>query len=140
MKKTKLLVAALLLSVASFAQIKGKVVDASTKEVLVGATVNNVATALDGSFNLKTAKAGDKLKVSFTGYKTVEVEAKDAMIVELQSASIGLQEVSVIASVARDRKTPVAASTVRAKQIEETYGGSAELPEVLKVTPGVYAT
>lgn len=140
MKKAKLLVAAMLLSVASFAQIKGKVVDASTKEVLIGATVNNVATALDGSFTLKTAKAGDKLKVSFTGYKTVEVEAKDAMIVELQSASIGLEEVSLIASVAKDRKTPVAASTVKAKQIEETYGGSAELPEVLKVTPGVYAT
>ena len=46
MKKAKLLVAAMLLSVASFAQIKGKVVDASTGEVLIGATVNNVATEI----------------------------------------------------------------------------------------------
>ena len=46
MKQIKLLVAAMMLSIASFAQIKGKVVDASTKEVLVGATVNNVATEI----------------------------------------------------------------------------------------------
>lgn len=56
------------------------------------------------------------------------------------TASIGLDEVKVIASFATDRKTPVAVSTVTSKAIAETYGGSTELPEVLKVTPGVYAT
>lgn len=56
------------------------------------------------------------------------------------ASSIGLDEVKVISSYATDRKTPVAASTVTAKVLNETYGGSAELPEVLKVTPGVYST
>lgn len=51
-----------------------------------------------------------------------------------------LKEIKVISNFATDRKTPVAASTLNAKQISETYGGSTELPELLKVTPGVYAT
>lgn len=51
-----------------------------------------------------------------------------------------VREVRVISNYAKERKTPVAMSTVNAKQISEVYGGSAELPEVLKVTPGVYAT
>ena len=51
-----------------------------------------------------------------------------------------VKEVRVISSYGKERKTPVAMSTVNAKQISEVYGGSAELPEVLKVTPGVYAT
>jgi len=56
------------------------------------------------------------------------------------TSEIGLEEVKVISSYATDRKTPVAVSTVSAKILNETYGGSAELPEVLKVTPGVYST
>jgi outer membrane cobalamin receptor len=51
-----------------------------------------------------------------------------------------IREVRVISSYGKERKTPVAMSTLNAKQISEVYGGSAELPEVLKVTPGVYAT
>jgi iron complex outermembrane receptor protein len=51
-----------------------------------------------------------------------------------------VREVRVISSFGKERKTPVAMSTVNARQISEVYGGSAELPEVLKVTPGVYAT
>ena len=51
-----------------------------------------------------------------------------------------IKEIRVISSYGKDRKTPVAMSTVNARQISEVYGGSTELPEVLKVTPGVYAT
>ena len=58
----------------------------------------------------------------------------------VDTTDIELDEVKVISSYATDRKTPVAVSTVSSKQIQETYGGSTELPEVLKVTPGVYAT
>ena len=53
---------------------------------------------------------------------------------------IGLDEVRVISSFAKDRKTPVAVSTVTASTIKEVYGGSTELPEILKVTPGMYAS
>tara|TARA_B110000285_G_C15115649_1_gene613886 strand:+ start:189 stop:2525 length:2337 start_codon:yes stop_codon:yes gene_type:complete len=59
---------------------------------------------------------------------------------QIDSIQVELDEVRVISSFAVDRKTPVAASTVTAKTIAEVYGGSAELPEVLKLTPGVYTT
>ena len=58
----------------------------------------------------------------------------------VDTTEIELAEVKVISSYATERKTPVAVSTVSSKQIAETYGGSTELPEVLKVTPGVYAS
>jgi outer membrane cobalamin receptor len=51
-----------------------------------------------------------------------------------------LDEIIVTAtSFAIDRKTPVAVSTIKAADIERKLG-SQEFPEVLKSTPGVYAT
>ena len=57
----------------------------------------------------------------------------------MQSSTIGLSEANVIASVAIDRETPVAVSTLDAKMIEEQLGDK-ELVETLNITPGVYAT
>ena len=134
----------LLATTLSYAQIKGKVVDADTKEALPGATVvikgtsDGTITGLDGSFNISTGDSESTLLVSFIGYESFELIGGG--LIQLESTEVALNEVSVIASIATDRKTPVAVSTIRAKQIEETFGGSAELPELLKVTPGVYAT
>lgn len=143
MKKTAIIIAMLLCGAVSFAQVKGKVVDKSTKEVLVGATVattnSSVSTALDGSFNLKTAKVGDKLKVSYVGYGEVEVIATNGVVIELASTSIGLKEVAILSSVGIDRKTPAAISTINTKYAIENLG-SQELPELLKVTPSAFAT
>jgi hypothetical protein len=53
-----------------------------------------------------------------------------------------LEEVFVknnIIDVAKDRKTPVAVSTIKASEIKEKLG-SQEFPEILKNTPSVYAT
>lgn len=143
MKKTVAIIAGLLLSVASLAQVKGKVVDQNTKEVLTGATVGTgkgtITTGLDGTFVLKTAKAGDKLKVSFVGYKDVEVVAKDGITIELATTSIGLKEVAVMSSYGIDRKTPAAISSITTRWAQENLG-SQELPELLKVTPSAFIT
>ena len=133
----------MLTAFSSFAQITGRVVDATTKEVLAGATVGtektSVTTGLDGTFELKTVKAGEKLNVSFIGYKDVVISAKDKIVVELSSTSIGLKEVSVIASYGIDRKTPAAISSVKGRYVTETLG-SQELPELLKITPSAFIT
>lgn len=44
-----------------------------------------------------------------------------------------------VADIAKDRKTPVAVSTIKAAQIVERLGNQ-ELPEILNTTPSVYVT
>ena len=124
MKKTMVLIFGLMATVSSFAQIKGKVVDQTTKEVLAGATISSekgesTTSGLDGTFELKKTKKGEDVKVSFVGFKTSKVDAKDGMTVELQSTLNGLKEVAVFANLGIDRKTPVAISTVSAKFAQE---------------------
>lgn len=143
MKKTALVLLATVICSMSFGQIKGKVVDATTKEVLVGATVGTekqtTTTNLDGTFELKSVKPGEKITTSYIGYEKVTTDAKDGVTVELISTSTGMKEVQVISSVGIDRKTPVALSTVSLKFVQENLG-SQELPEVLKITPSAYIT
>jgi len=92
----------LFLSVGAFAQnvVQGHVKDASGEPV-IGATVRivgqdgGVITDIDGNFSIK-ANANDKLSVSFIGYKTAEVEAKNGVVVTLQDDSQQLDDVVVI--------------------------------------------
>ena len=144
MKKVGLLLSGLFLTMMSFGQISGKVIDGATKEVLAGASIStekgvSTTSGLDGTFTLKTTKKGEDIKVSFVGYKVVKVDAKDGIVVELRSTSIGLDAVKVIASVGIDRKTPVAISSVSARFAAENLG-SQELPELLKATPSAFMT
>ncbi len=157
MKRTNLLLTllvSLLFAGATFAQgvVQGVVMDANSHETLVGATVvvegttAGITTNLDGSFTL-IAPAGDqKLKVSYVGYesKVIDLTIKDGATynigkVNLKSSSIGLEEVNVLASVAIDRKTPVAVSTINAKTISDQLG-TRDLPSVMVNTPNVYVT
>lgn len=151
-KQLSLLLAFVSLASVSFAQglVKGFVVDAATNEALIGATVRidgtsqGTATSLDGSFSLKVGTPAAKLIFSFVGYKEVtkEVTVNDNMSVGtigLTSSSIGMQEIVVSASIAKDRQTPVAVANIKAEVIQDKLG-TQEFPEILKSTPSVYAT
>ncbi len=126
--------------------VSGTITDSETGEALIGATVlekgtnNGSITDITGSFSLSVSSGDATLVVSYVGYETIEVGANsDLSSLTLQSGSIGLQEVMVIASFGIDRKTPVAMANVRADVIEAKIG-SQEFPEILKSTPGVFAT
>ena len=85
MKKTMVLMIGLMATLSSFAQIKGKVVDQTTKEVLAGATIStekgeSTTSGLDGTFELKKTKKGEDIKVSYVGFKTAKVDAKDGIV------------------------------------------------------------
>jgi len=158
MKKTILstvmMVVFSLFALATFAQgtIKGVVVDAGNRESLPGANVMidgttiGTVTDINGRFTLQTQPGDIKLTVSFVGYVTKKLnlkvsnsETKDIGLFQLEPDAIGVNEVMVLASVATSRRTPVAVSTIEPSQIAEKLG-TQEYPEILKSTPGVYAT
>lgn len=157
MKKTNkflMIVICMLFSFATFANgtITGKVLDADNNESLIGATIMLEGTTygstanLDGSFLFAAPAGSYSLLVSFVGYlpQTMDVTISEAQALDLgtimlKTSSIGLVEVSVFADLAVTRKTPVAVSSVSAQTIERELGNQ-EFPEILKMTPGVYAT
>jgi outer membrane receptor protein involved in Fe transport len=142
--------ALMVLSVAAIAQttVKGVVVDGNTNETLPGAsiiipgTATGTVTGFDGAFVFEVPDGTKTLVVSFVGFLDQELTLngmQDFGTIKLESDAIGLNEVSVMASVAIQRKTPVAVSTISPELIEEKLG-TQEFPEILKSTPGVYAT
>ena len=146
---------ALLFTVTIWAQgtLTGTVMDSDQDdEALIGATVYlkgtnyGTSTDFDGSFVMTDVDAGDyTLVISYTGYAemtkdiTITDGANDLGSFKLTGNSIGIAEVSVIASIAVDRKTPIAVTTIKGEVIEAKLGNQ-EFPEILKSTPSVYVT
>lgn len=58
---------------------------------------------------------------------------------DTRSRDIEQVVIAGVADIAKDRKTPVAVSTIKEAQIQERIGNQ-ELPEILNTTPSVYAT
>jgi outer membrane cobalamin receptor len=130
--------------------ISGKLLDAQTKDPLIGATVSVKGTttatsaALDGSFKIKVPSInGTTLVISFIGYVSQEVEVTDAKLgtILVSPTSAAMKEVVVTAnpSLKINRQTPIAASSVGQVYIDE-HGAGAEFPELMKLTPGVTVT
>ncbi len=157
MKNVKLLLilfVSLVFTGATLAQgtVKGVIKDANSHETLVGASIvvagtqTGITTDLDGSFSLKVPTGKHTLKISFVGYQPTEVsvslsqgETKNLGTINLKSSTVGLQEVNVMASIAVNRKTPVAISTITPQVISQQLGNQ-QFPEIMKYTPSVYAT
>lgn len=124
---------------------RGVVVDASTQEPLIGVsilvkgTTTGDVTDLDGRFNIKLPEGHDVLVLSYVGYETVELKAAKAERVAMEPVVTALKDVVVTSSVAIQRKTPIAVSSIEPAMIEEKLGNM-EFPELLKSTPGVYVT
>jgi len=132
--------------------IKGAVTDHSTSETIPGVTVfidgTNMATVTDANglfeLNIQTEKA--TLTFKHISYKTrlVEVSKKTGSVIfigtiTLEPNVVTLGEIKVLSSFVTDRSTPVAISAVNSKTIEQKMGNQ-DYPEIMKMTPGVYAT
>jgi outer membrane receptor protein involved in Fe transport len=109
----------------------------------VKGTTNGTSTDFDGKFTLNAESNSGTLVVSFIGFKSKEVafsSSKKNLTIQLVEDAGTLDEIVVVSnSFAIDRKTPVAVSTIKASDIELKLG-TQEFPEILKSTPGVYAT
>ncbi len=150
--KNLLLVALFFTATTMFGQAKvtGSVVDESG-EPLPGASVvekestNGTATDFDGKFTLNAQSNSGVVLISFVGYANKEVafssENTALGTIQLAADANTLDEIVVkgLIDIAKDRETPVAASTIRGAEIQEKLG-SQELPEILNSTPSVNAT
>ncbi|MHC5200976.1 TonB-dependent receptor [Myroides sp. LJL119] len=135
-------------------KVTGIVVDGEFQEGLPGASVivkgtqNGTSTGMDGEFELNVSQAKGEIVISFIGYSsrtvafTVDANNKANLGTIILSSDENMLEDIVImgvADVAKDRKTPVAVSTIKAAEIQEKLG-SQEFPEILNTTPSVYAS
>jgi len=129
-------------------EIKGTVKDVTTGETVVGASImygpgKGAVTDIDGNFSIKIDSAGEyTLTISYVGYEpqTMKVKVSDKPVaVSFALKATSLEEVEVVADVAKTRETPIAFSNVSAKLIQEELG-TKDLPMVLNTTPGAYAT
>ena len=152
MKKLLLLMIGLVCGSMAMAQtvVTGTVVDEASQP-LIGATVIapgttlGTSTDLNGTFKLTLRDGANQVQVSYLNYKTVNYDVlvsqpkHDLGTIQMEPEAIAMENVVITQSIAVQRRTPVAVSTVSAQEIEFKLGGQ-EFPEILKSTPGVYVT
>lgn len=133
--------------------VTGKVIHQETKEPLSGVNVvlkgnlMGVSTNDKGEFLLEVPTKIGVLRISHTGFISKEISyrfARKTPYVEvfLEENMQLLPEFVVnnqLLDVAKERKTPVAVSTIFASEINEKLGNR-EFPELLNRTPSVYVT
>ncbi len=99
-------------AIAQTAEVNGVVVDASTEEPLIGATVqvknssNGSATDFEGQFTLKNVNLKSTIVVSYVGYQTQEVKLNGKSVIEvrLKEDTQLLDEVVVVGYGTMDKK------------------------------------
>ncbi|WP_395057708.1 TonB-dependent receptor [Flavobacterium sp.] len=140
-------------SVFGQGKIKGFVYDKTGPlpgaNILIEGNRNGISSGFDGSFTIDSATENGNIVVSFLGFTTKKVayvvasgQTTDLGNIVLSSDDNVLGEVvitSTVIDLAKDRRTPVAVSTIKGAEIREKLG-SQEFPEILANTPSVYAT
>ncbi|MFC4749666.1 TonB-dependent receptor [Flavobacterium branchiicola] len=117
--------------------------------VVIKGSTTATSTDFDGKFTLSSTTGSGEIVISFLGFQnqTVKYTVSNGSTtnlgkIVLTANSNELSEIVVTSSVidvAKDRKTPVAVSTIKAAEIQAKLG-SQEFPEILKSTPSVYAS
>lgn len=117
--------------------------------VVIKGSTTATSTDFDGKFTLNASTSTGEIVISFLGYQSQTVKfsvsngsTTNLGTIVLASNSNELSEIvvkSTTVDIAKDRKTPVAVSTIRAAEIQAKLGNQ-EIPEMLKSTPSVYVT
>lgn len=136
-------------SIAQKQMVSGTIKDSLTGETIVGAniiikgTVTGTVSDINGNFNIELSKGKYALQASFVGYsplvKNIVVADAPVKLLYRLKPDLLLEEVEVVADIAKTRQTPVAFTTLPPTKIEERLAGQ-DLPMLLNRTPGVYAT
>ncbi len=149
-KRTFLILTLLISSVFSFGQtisISGIVTDYNIGDPLIGVNViygpgMGTVTGLNGEYTLNLEPGEYEIEVSYIGFinqkKNITLGEKN-LFLNFELKTVTLEEVEVVADLARTRETPVAFSNISPAKIEEQLA-SQDIPLILNSTPGVYAT
>jgi len=117
---------------AAYAQqsiVKGTIIDEFGEpvpgaSVVVAGTTSGTITDFDGNFSLNV-KPGAELRISFVGYETQSVKAKDGMTIQLKENSELLGEVEVVAYGVQKKVTMTGAvASVKSEDLVRTSVGS----------------
>lgn len=140
-------------SAAAYAQTttSGSIIDARTHEALPYATIENADEPKTGQAGHFVTDAKGHFSFDFSKFKTIRIVAvgytsqvftvaklKSPILIELEPTTVGLQQVIVSASRARQARedAPIAISKINATQIQDTKATA--LYQLLNKTAGVY--
>jgi iron complex outermembrane recepter protein len=157
-RKTKLIIGVLILSLylsVDFSQafqegiIFGQVVDKGNGKPLLGANVfiegTNVGTISDqdGTYRMNISNGNYIISVSYIGYeiskKKVNVNSDMVEIdFKLNSTILPGQEITITATRAKERKTPVAFVDIPRAELVDKYWAQ-DIPMLLSEVPGIYS-
>lgn len=125
--------------------LQGKVLDAQTKEPLIGATVavvgssNGSSTNANGAFRLQITDSTTRLEISYVGYdkQVVAVDNGKLLVIALQPTVNNLQQVVVTANRETSLRTdaPMAISKLSSTMISESK--PTLIAELINKVPGV---
>lgn len=141
------------LTAFSQSKVTGTVIDGDLNQPLAGANVvvkgtsKGTVTDFDGKFEISTTEKSGQIVVSYLGFVTKTI----SFTITGNSVNLGnivvapdasqLEEVVVIGKgiidVAKERKTPIAVSTIKAVEIQEKVG-TADVTQAMVNTPSVY--
>ncbi len=154
--KLKILLIILIFSTISFAQtglLAGKVIDASTKEALIGANIlitelQNVgaATDIDGNFKFNVPVGSYSIKVSLIGYESIiktdiiiKTNSQSYVEIQLSPTSLKLDEVTVTADYFDKAVIENNLSTIAlgVEEVRRSPGSMADFQRILQGLAGV---
>ncbi len=126
--------------------LSGSIKDKETNEALIGATVvvkTGIGTVadLDGNFKIKVPKGDYNIEISMLGYKKFnqKIKLNTSKSIDVKLESDILDEVEIVADMAKVRETPVAFSAISGTKIQEELGGR-DISMIANTTPGAYAS
>ncbi|MCP4883114.1 MAG: TonB-dependent receptor plug domain-containing protein [Flavobacteriales bacterium] len=112
--------------------------------ILEKGTTNGTTSNFEGTFSLDVGSESGEIEISYLGYVTVTISysgATDVGTITLQEDADSLEEVVLVGTgvidLAEGRKTPIAVSTIKAKEIQDKIGAQ-DVTMALVNTPSVY--
>lgn len=137
------------ITMSQSATVTGKVIDNITNQPVVGAKIifsdkYKAYSDYDGNYTINAVPFGlHNIVITILSFDTLRlttvVDSENFDMPIILGGSQEIEEVNVIANLAKDRKTPVAVTRISTQQLSEELG-SRDLPMILNSTPGVHAT